>query len=120
MSSTAMGARPDRAILRRVTHAHQIVCCGGYAGQKLETAIAHIDRPTIEISRPSDLTGPSTSFRRAFVILPRCWVVERIIAWLSRCRRVAKDVETPIASFEAWMVVSSIRRMMRRNAKLEL
>lgn len=35
---------------------------GGYAGQKLEAAVAHIDRLTIEISRRSDLTS--------FVVLP--------------------------------------------------
>ena len=38
---------------------------GGYAGQKLEAAVAHIDRLTIEIIRRSDLAG--------FVILPRRW-----------------------------------------------
>ncbi|RYF11807.1 MAG: hypothetical protein EOO77_18635 [Oxalobacteraceae bacterium] len=30
---------------------------GGYAGQKLKAAVAHIDRLTIEIIRRSDLTG---------------------------------------------------------------
>ena len=46
--------------------------------------------------------------------------VERTLAWLNRCRRLAKDWEASIASSEAWMVVSSIRRMTRRIAKLEL
>lgn len=85
---------------------------GGYAGQKLEAAVVHIDRLTIEIIRRSDLAG--------FVILPRRWVIERTLAWLNRCRRLAKDWEASIASAEAWMVVSSIRRMTRRIAKLEL
>lgn len=85
---------------------------GGYAGQKLEAAVAHIHRLTIEIIRRSDLVG--------FVILPRRGVVERTVAWLNRCRRLAKDWETSITSSEAWMVVSSIRRMIRRIAKLEL
>jgi hypothetical protein len=35
-------------------------------------------------------------------------------------RRFAKDWEASIASSEAWMVVSFIRRMTRRIAKLEL
>ncbi len=85
---------------------------GGYVGQKLEAAVAHIDRLTIEIIRRYDLKG--------FVVLPRRWVVERTLAWLSRCRRLAKDWEASIASSEAWMVVSSKRRMTRRIAKLEL
>lgn len=85
---------------------------GGYAGQKLETTVVLIDRLTIEVISRSDLMG--------FVVLPRPWVVERTLAWLSQCRRLAKDWEASIASSEAWMVVSFIRRMTRRIAKLEL
>ena len=85
---------------------------GGYAGQKLETSIAHLDQLAIEIIKRSDA--------RRFVVLPRRWVVERTIAWLNRCRRLAKDWEASIASSEAWLVIASIRRMTRRIAKLEL
>jgi len=85
---------------------------GGYAGQKLEAAIAHLDRLAIEIIKRSDA--------HRFVILPRRWVVERTIAWLNRCRRLAKDWEASIASSEAWLLIASIRRMTRRIAKLEL
>ncbi len=85
---------------------------GGYAGQKLEVAIAHLDGLAIEIIRRSDI--------QRFVILPRRWVVERTIAWLNRCRRLAKDWEASIASSEAWLIIASIRKMTRRIAKLEL
>ena len=85
---------------------------GGYAGQKLAAAIAHIDHLAIEIVRRSDA--------HRFVVLPRRWVVERTIAWLNRCRRLAKDWEASVASAEAWLIIASIRRMTRRIAKLEL
>ena len=85
---------------------------GGYAGQKLAAAIAHIDHLAIEIVRRSDA--------HRFVVLPRRSVVERTIAWLNRCRRLAKDWEASVASAEAWLIIASIRRMTRRIAKLEL
>jgi len=85
---------------------------GGYAGQKLADAIANIDRLVIEIVRRFDA--------HRFVVLPRRWVVERTIAWLNRCRRLAKDWEASVASAEAWLLIASIRRMTRRIAKTEL
>ena len=66
---------------------------GGYAGQKLEAAIAHLDPLAIEIIKRSDA--------HRFVILPHRWVIRRTIAWLNRCRRLAKDWEASIASSEA-------------------
>lgn len=85
---------------------------GGYAGEKLTTAVAHIEALAIEIVKRSDQV-------RGFVVLPKRWIVERIFAWLNRCRRLAKDWEASVASAEAWMFISSIRRMTRRIARLE-
>jgi len=55
-------SKPDRAILRCVPTIASLFPDGGYAKQKLEAAVAHIDQLTIEITRRSDLTG--------FVVLP--------------------------------------------------
>ena len=84
---------------------------GGYAGEKLENALRKIDGPTIEIvKRPNDAKG--------FVIVARRWVVERTLAWLNRCRRLAKDWEASVTSAEAWLLIASTRQLVRRIARL--
>jgi transposase len=83
---------------------------GGYAGEKLETAVQNMDGPTIEIvKRPDDVKG--------FVVIARRWVVERTFAWLGRCRRLAKDWDATIASSDAWLLIASIRRTTRLIAR---
>ncbi len=83
---------------------------GGYAGEKLETAMQNMDGPTIEIvKRPDGVKG--------FVVIARRWVVERSFAWFGRCRRLAKDWETTIASADAWLLIASIRRTTRLIAR---
>jgi transposase len=90
----------------------KIFADGGYAGEKLEAALLHLETLSVEIVKRSDLA-------KGFVLLPKRWIVERTFAWLGRCRRLAKDWEASIASSEAWMIISSIRRMTRRIAKAE-
>lgn len=83
---------------------------GGYSGDKLRDAMAKIHGPTIEIvKRPPGVTG--------FVVIARRWVVERTFAWLGRCRRLAKDWETSIASADAWTLIAAIRRSSRNIAR---
>jgi transposase len=83
---------------------------GGYAGDKLRNALAKVGQWTIDIIKRSDQTA-------GFEVLPRRWVVERTFAWLGRCRRLAKDFETTIASAVAWLLVAHIRILTRRLAK---
>lgn len=83
---------------------------GGYAGAKLNTALAAANGPAIEIvKRPDQAKG--------FVIIARRWVVERTFAWFGRCRCLAKDWEASIASAEAWLLIASIRRSARLIAR---
>ncbi len=42
------------------------------------------------------------------------WVVERTIAWINRCRRLAKDYENLNRSALAFIRLASIRLMLRR------
>ena len=55
----------------------------GYKGQEFANALAKV-RPLIEIEivKRSDQVS-------SFVVLPKRWIVERTIAWLNRCRRLA-------------------------------
>ena len=83
---------------------------GGYAGNKLRDALTKFGQWTIEIIKRSDHAA-------GFQVLPRRWVVERTFAWLGRCRRLAKDFETTIASAVAWVLVAHIRTLTRRLAR---
>ena len=51
---------------------------------------------------------------KGFVVLPRHWVVERTIAWLNRCRRLAKDWENLNRKALAFLRLASIRLMLRK------
>jgi transposase len=83
---------------------------GGYAGEKLQSALKETGGPKIEIvKRPPGVTG--------FVVIARRWVVERTFAWLGRCRRLAKDWEASIASADAWTLIAAIRRSTRSIAR---
>jgi transposase len=80
----------------------------GYQGAKFHNALAKI-LPDLEaeIVKRSDRA-------KGFVVLPRRWVVERTIAWLNRCRRLAKDWENLNRKALAFLRLASIRLMLRK------
>jgi transposase len=90
----------------------KIFADGGYAGEKLQTALAHIENLALEIVKRSDSA-------KGFIVLPIRWIVERTLAWLSRSRRLAKDWEASIQSSQAWLFIASIRRMKRAIIKMK-
>jgi transposase len=49
-----------------------------------------------------------------FAVLPKRWIVERTIAWLNRCRRLAKDWENLNRKGLAFLRLASIRLMLRK------
>ena len=51
---------------------------------------------------------------KGFVILPKRWIVERTLAWLSRQRRLAKDYEELIETSQAIVQIAAIRLMLER------
>jgi len=82
---------------------------GGYQGPQFEQAVTKIlPEPHVEIVKRSDQA-------KGFKILPKRWVVERTFAWLSRCRRLAKDFENLTRIALAFVKLASIRFMLRRR-----
>jgi len=81
---------------------------GGYQGPQFAKALAkvlpHLD---VEIVKRSDRVS-------GFVVLPKRWIVERTIAWLNRCRRLAKDWENLNRKALAFLRLASIRLMLRK------
>lgn len=53
---------------------------------------------------------------RAFDVLPRRWVVERTLAWISTHRRCARDYERLPPSHEAMVLLATIALMTQRLA----
>jgi len=81
---------------------------GGYQGPEFATALARV-RPRLQVDivkRPDRVTG--------FIVLPKRWIVERTLAWLNRCRRLAKDWENRNRKALAFLHLASIRLMLRR------
>ncbi len=79
---------------------------GAYGGDKLRKAMAGAAW-TIEVVKRSDTA-------KGFEPLPKRWVVERTIAWINRCRRLAKDYENLNRTALAFIRLASIRLMLRR------
>jgi transposase len=81
---------------------------GGYQGPQFQKALTKIlPRLETEIVKRSDHS-------KEFAVLPRRWVVERTIAWLNRCRRLAKDWECLNRKALAFLRLASIRLMLRK------
>jgi Transposase DDE domain len=81
---------------------------GGYQGPVFQSAVkAAIASLNVEIVKRSDQA-------KGFVVLPKRWVVERTFAWLNRCRRLAKDWECLNRKARAYVLLASIRLMVRR------
>jgi transposase len=52
--------------------------------------------------------------KRGFVLLPRRWVVERSLAWLARCRRLARDYERLASTLKGMHLIAFTILMLTR------
>lgn len=82
---------------------------GGYAGQLVDWVQATFGWVLDIVRRDPDTRG--------FQVLPRRWVVERTLAWLSRFRRLSKDYERLEQTEETLIYCAMIHLMVRRLAR---
>ncbi len=81
---------------------------GGYQGPHFQSGLKRAMRQVeVEIVKRSDAA-------KGFAVLPKRWIVERTIAWLNRCRRLAKDWECLNRKALAFLRLASIRLMLRK------
>ncbi|NGM12571.1 IS5 family transposase [Verrucosispora sp. CWR15] len=82
----------------------------GFAGRLVDRTRDTL-RTTLEIVRkPAE--------QRGFAVHPRRWVVERTLAWLTACRRLARDYERHPAISAAlirWAAIAGITRRITRG-----
>jgi transposase len=79
-----------------------------YQGPRFRQGVAAL-RDTLEVEivkRPAHIPG--------FTVLPKRWIVERTLAWLNRCRQLAKDWEKLNLKALAFLRLASIRVMLRK------
>ena len=81
---------------------------GGYQGPEFQRAMKRIlARVDLEIVK-------RLGHAKGFVVLPKRWIVERTLAWLGRCRKLAKDWEYLNRKALAFLRLASIRLMLRK------
>lgn len=98
LHSTSMrdsnGAEPSLHQVRRLfPFLERIIGDPGYQEPKMAAAVARTDTQNIDVVRRCD--------RHKFVVLPKHWIVERTIGWISRSRRLARDLEGAVAGSRA-------------------
>jgi putative transposase len=95
-----------------------------YGGQIVEWVKEHVgwDVQTVRrlgTARDESLIEPKPKTKDShggFTVLPRRWVVERSIAWITRWRRLCRDHEGLPETSEAFIKLSATRRMLSHLA----
>ena len=87
----------------------RIFADAGYQGARAALAAASTGNWIIEIVKRNEL--------HKFVVLPKRWIVERTLAWISRNRRLARDYERYARTVVGYIRLAMIRIMLRRLAR---
>src|SRR3712207_8891067 len=75
--------RPPRSTLFPYT---TLFRSAGYQGRKMQAAVARTGTWQLEIIRRCD--------RHRFVVLPKRWIVERTLAWISRSEEHTSELQS--------------------------
>ena len=104
------GAKSTLLAAYAATPIRHVFADQSFAGKLVDWAKTLL-HTTVEIVRkPADQVG--------FAVHPRRWVVERTLAWLTACRRLARDYERHPATSEAmirWAAISGTTRLIARG-----
>jgi transposase len=79
---------------------------GGYQGPIMAAVTAKTGTWRLEIVKRNDVPR--------FEVIPKRWIVERTLAWISHCRRLARDFERHVRTVVAFIYLAMIRPMLRR------
>lgn len=92
-------------LFRRFDTVTKVFADGGYTGMLIDWA-GQMFGYDLEIVKRNEL--------HTFKILPKRWIVERTIAWLSASRRLSKDYETCPTSSETMLWISFTHTLLKR------
>ncbi len=84
----------------------RIFADAGYQGGRAALAAASTGSWIIEVVKRTEL--------HTFAVLPKRWIVERTLAWISRNRRLMRDYERYTRTVAAFVRLAMIRLMLRR------
>jgi putative transposase len=79
----------------------------GYQGERVAALLRDAGTWTLDIVKRSDAG-------KGFHVLPKRWIVERTLAWISRCRRLARNLENLAKTSLALIRLAMIKLMARR------
>jgi transposase len=98
------------ALLRRTRRLHPFIevifADSGYRGPIMAGTVAKTGKWRLEIVKRNDVPR--------FEVVPKRWIVERTLAWISHFRRLARDFERYTRTVLAFIRLTMIRIMLRR------
>jgi transposase len=95
---------------RRFPSIERIFADAAYQGPTVAKVVADTGTWVLEVVKRTEM--------HKFVVLPKRWIVERTLAWISRNRRLARDFERYATTVVAFVRLAMIRIMLRRLTRI--